>query len=219
MSTLQNQTQESFTIQAAKSVNSILEKIFSKLWNWTFTKKPKAFSGLLLGFLIRDEQPTKYKVFLSQKQRHRHTLLLGRNGTGQSSLIDWLIGRDIKAGRGFLAIKFHDDHKRILAAIAAEEKRTGKDLSDRTIIVDPSDPVYSVGLNPLAIQDGLSAFIQIAEISNTIRSHAHLESFGPQTEELLRNSLHVLSDNHLTLAELASFLTNSAFRSGLMNKV
>src|ERR1700680_282864 len=163
MSTLQNQTQESFTIQATKSVNSILEKIFSKLWNWAFTKKPKTFSGLLLGFLIRDEQPTKYKVFLSQKQRPRHTLLLGRNGTGKSSLIDWLIEQDIKAGRGFLAIKFHDDHKRILAAIAAEEKRTGRDLGEKTIIIDPSDPVYSVGLNPLEIKAGLSTFIQIAE--------------------------------------------------------
>jgi len=57
------------------------------------------------------------------------------------------LSQDIKAGSGFLAIKFHDDHKRILAAIAAEEKSTGKDLSGKTIIIDPSDPLYSVGLN------------------------------------------------------------------------
>ena len=183
-------------------------------------RRPKTFSsGLLLGFLIRDDQPTKYKVFLNQKQRARHALLLGRNGTGKSSLIDSLIEQDIKAGRGFLAIKFHDDHKRILSVIAEQEKKTSKDLSSKTIIIDPSDPLYCVGLNPLEISSGLSTFIQIAEISSVIRSHAHLENFGPQTEELLRNSLHVLADNRLTLVELAPFLTNAAFRLSLMPKV
>jgi hypothetical protein len=220
MNTLQSQNQQSLTIQSFKFMNGLIERIFSRLWNWVFSKKPKALSsGLLLGFLIRDDRPTKSKVFLSQKQRARHTLMLGRNGTGKSSLIDCLIEQDIKAGRGFLAIKFHDDHKRILSAIAEQEKRTDKDLSDRTIIIDPSDPKYCVGLNPLEIRSGLSAFIQIAEISSVIRNHAHLENFGPQTEELLRNSLHVLSDNSLTLVELAPFLTNSAFRLSLMKKV
>ncbi len=216
---MQNQAQESPAIHVTKFMSHILENIFSRLWNWTVTRRPKAVSsGLLLGFLIRDDQPTKYKVLLSQGQRTSHALALGRTGTGKSSLIDSLIEQDIKAGRGFLAIKFHDDHKRILAAIAAEEKHTGKDLGGRTIIIDPSDLVHSVGLNPLEIKAGLSTFIQIAEISNTIRSHAHLENFGPQTEELLRNSLHVLADNGLTLIELAPLLTNTAFRLSLMQK-
>jgi Type IV secretion-system coupling protein DNA-binding domain len=197
-----------------------LEKTFARCWNWLFMRKHKTFSsGLLLGFLIRDDRPTKCKVFLSQKQRARHTLMLGRNGTGKSSLIDALIEQDIKAGRGFLAVKFHDDHKRILSVIAEQEKKTGKDLSSRTIIIDPSDPLCCVGLNPLEISSGLSTFIQIAEISSVIRSHARLESFGPQTEELLRNSLHVLADNRLTLIELAPFLTNATFRLSLMPRV
>lgn len=217
---MQSQSQESLTIQTFKFMNGLVERIFSRFWNWIFSRKPKALSaGLLLGFLIHDDRPTKYEVFLSQKQRARHTLMLGRNGTGKSSLIDSLIEQDIKAGRGFLAIKFHDDHKRILSAIAEQEKKTGKDLSSRTIIIDPSDPLYCVGLNPLEISSGLSTFIQIAEISSVIRSHVHLENFGPQTEELLRNSLHVLADNHLTLVELAPFLTNAAFRLSLMPRV
>jgi hypothetical protein len=201
-------------------MNQFVEKLIARSWNWLTSKKPpKAASGLLLGFLVRDERPTKYRVFLGAKQRPRHTLMLGRNGTGKSSLIDFLIEQDIRAGRGFLAIKFHDDHKRILSAIAAEEARTGKDLSSRTIILDPSDILYSVGLNPLEIVSSLSTFVQISEISAVIRSHARLESFGPQTEELLRNSLHVLADNQLTLTELGCLLTNTTFRLSLMNKV
>src|ERR1700739_2373486 len=220
MNTLQTPHQESLTNQTFKLTNVLVEKLFSRTWNGFLSRKPKEFSsGLLLGYLIRDDRPTKYKVYLSQKQRARHTLLLGRNGTGKSSLIDYLVEQDIKAGRGFLAIKFHDDHKCILSAIVEQEKKTGKDLSSRTIIIDPSDPLYCVGLNPLEISSGLSTFIQIAEISSVIRSHAHLENFGPQTEELLRNSLHALADNRPPLVELAPFLTNTTFRLSLMNKV
>jgi hypothetical protein len=207
-------------VEAFKFMNIFLEKIVSRLWNWIANRGHRSpATGLLLGYLVRDDRPTKYRVFLSSTQRPRHTLMLGRNGTGKSSLIDCLIEQDIKAGRGFLAIKFHDDHKRILAVIASEEKRRGTDLSDRTIILDPSDIEYSVGLNPLEIRSGLSTFIQISEIASVIRSHAQLDSFGPQTEELLRNSLHSLADNQLTLAELAQFLTNTAFRLSLMTKV
>jgi hypothetical protein len=220
INTVPNRNEESLLIQTFRFMNHLFEKIFSRLWNWIFVKRSRARSaGLPLGFLVSDDRPTKYRVFLSQRQRVTHTLLLGRTGTGKSSLIDSMMEQDLRAGRGFLAIKFHDDHKRILAAIACEEKRTGKDLSDRTIIIDPSDPGCSVGLNPLEISSGLSAFIQIAEISSVIRNHAHLENFGPQTEELLRNSLHVLADNHLTLVELAPFLTNAAFRLSLMPRV
>lgn len=214
------QSRPSLFFQIFMLMNQFVEKAIARMWNWlTSRKRSGGALGLLLGHLIRDDRPTKYKVFLSQKQRARHTLLLGRNGTGKSSLIDSSIEQDIKAGRGFLAIKFHDDHKRILSAIAEHEKRTGKDLSSRTIIIDPSDPLYCVGLNPLEISSELSTFIQIAEISSVIRSHAHLENFGPQTEELLRNSLHVLADNRLTLIELAPFLTNATFRLSLMPRV
>src|SRR5258708_2276180 len=201
-------------------MNALFEKFIARLWNWVATKRPRATaSGLLLGFLIRDDHPTNYRIFLRQKERARHTLMLGRNGTGKSSLIDCLIEQDIKTGRGFLAIKFHDDHKRILSVIAAEGKRTGKDLSGRTIIIDPSDPLYSVGLNPLELRSGISTFIQVAGISSVIRNHVYLENFGTQTEELLRNSLHVLSDNQLTLVELAPLLTNGTFGLSLMNKI
>jgi hypothetical protein len=220
MNSLPHENQRSLILQTFTLMSHFMEKLIARVWNWFFAKRPKdQSSGLLLGSLIRDERATKYRVYLGQKQRPRHTVMLGRNGTGKSSLIDSMIEQDIRAGRGFLAIKFHDDHKRILSAIALEEKRTGKDLSDRTIILDPSDIEYSVGLNPLEVRSGLSTFIQVAEISTVIRSHAHLDSFGPQTEELLRNCLHVLADNGLTLIELAALLTNTTFRLSLMNKV
>ena len=39
-----------------------------------------------------------------------------------------------------------------------------------------------------------------------VRFTWHLDSMGPRTEELLRNSLYVLADNSLTLLELSPLL-------------
>jgi hypothetical protein len=46
-----------------------------------------------------------------------------------------------------------------------------------------------------------------------------LDSLGARTEELLRNALHVLADNGLTLLEISPLLTHAAFRAACLNRV
>ena len=84
---------------------------------------------------------------------------------------------------------------------------------------EPGDPVFSVGLNPLEGHPGDDRFVQIVEFANTLRERWHLESFGARTDELLRNSLYVLSENGLTLIELTPLLCNSAFRTKCLERV
>ena len=81
------------------------------------------------------------------------------------------------------------------------------------IVVEPSDLDFSVGLNPLEQQNGSERFVQIAEFAQVFKQRWHLESFGARSDELLRNSLHVLAENGLTLLELAPLLSHSAFRA------
>jgi hypothetical protein len=97
--------------------------------------------------------------------------------------------------------------------IAARERALRQDLSHRLIVIDPSDPDFSPGLNPLEGQTSASRFIQIAEFSEILKERWHLDTFGARTDELLRNALFVLSENDLTLVELGSFLADRAFRS------
>ncbi|HEX3741500.1 MAG TPA: type IV secretory system conjugative DNA transfer family protein, partial [Terriglobales bacterium] len=52
-----------------------------------------------------------------------------------------------------------------------------------------------------------------------LKARWNLDSFGARTEELLRNGLHVLADNGLTLLELSPLLTSAAFRAGCLNRV
>jgi hypothetical protein len=102
----------------------------------------------------------------------------------------------------------------ILGLIADEERRTGRNLSDRLIIIDPADRTSSVGLNVLSGGDEQAGFVQIAEIAQLLKDRWQLDTLGVRTEELLRCGLHVLRDNDLTLLELIPLLTipNLRFR-------
>ena len=143
----------------------------------------------------------------------------GKTGQGKSFLIRNFLRQDIEGGTGFLLADLHGDLvPYALAAVGAHERRTNRDLSSRLIVVDPADPDFSVGLNVL---EGSHAnpFVQIAEFTHILKKRWHLETFGARTEELLRNSLHVVSDNNLTLVELGPLLSNEAFRSACMARV
>src|SRR5713226_6859545 len=105
----------------------------------------------------------------------------------------------------------------LLRLVAAEERRTGADLSEWLIVIEPADPEFSIGLNVLEPQAGQQNYVQLAEFAQILKARWNLDSFGARTEELLRNSLHVLADNGLTLLELGPLLTNAAFRGACLN--
>ena len=101
----------------------------------------------------------------------------------------------------------------LLKLIAQEEVRRRADLSAKLIIIEPADPEFSIGLNVLEHRPGEQMFVQLAEFAEILKSRWHLDHLGARTEELLRNSLHLLADNNLTLTELTMLLTNETFRA------
>lgn len=126
--------------------------------------------------------------------------------------------QDIAKDRGFIYFDLHGDATPFLMqAINARERRERRHLSDKLVLIDPSDPIMSVGLNPLEQES--PDFIRIAEVAEILKRHWALDHFGARTDELLRNTLYALSANNLTLVELVPFLTNGAFRAACLTKV
>ena len=62
----------------------------------------------------------------------------------------------------------------------------------------------------------MQTFRQVSEFTEILKRRWNLDQLGPRTEELLRNTLHLLADNNLTLIETAPLLTNEAFRSACL---
>src|SRR5574337_1210757 len=147
-----------------------------------------------------------------------HIAILGKTGSGKSFLLRHLAEQDIWGDRGFLYFDLHGDATPfLLGTINLRERQERRHLSDRLIIIEPADPLVSVGFNPLEQQE--SEFVRITEFAQVLKERWHLDSFGARTDELLRNSLYALSDNGLTLVELAPFLTNREFRAACLQKV
>jgi Helicase HerA, central domain len=199
-----------------------LEKIIARIWNRDATagRKLPLATGLFLGWRVVDEAVTRAKVTIPIGRRATHIAVLGRTGTGKSSLIRWFCEQDIKAGRGFFVLDIHGElTPAILSLIAAEERRTGADFSERVIVIDPADNTHAVGLNPLEKRQGQDAFVRVSQFAEVLKERWSLHTFGARTDELLRNSLLVLAENDLTLLELGLLLADASFRAACLAKV
>ena len=92
-----------------------------------------------LGLRVSEDQVTKRRVGLSQTRRTMHIALLGKTGTGKSSLLKYLCLQDIEAGRGFVYFDLHGDATPFILqrAIAAQEWKQHEHLSDKLIVISP----------------------------------------------------------------------------------
>lgn len=198
----------------------LLEKLIAGIWNRLRKRgaRVREERGTFdLGFRVADGQVTKRRLELSNSRRAMHIAILGKTGSGKSFAMRHAAEQDIEAGRGFVFFDFHGDAiPFLLRTINRKERQLRKHLNDRLILVDPTDPVVSVGFNPFA---GGENFRQSAEFTIVLRQRWSLDHFGARTDELLRNTLYALSANGLTLLELALFLTHAGFRASCLKKV
>jgi energy-coupling factor transporter ATP-binding protein EcfA2 len=202
-------------------MTNFLEQFIVRIWNRFRSRKREArqeHGSLDLGFRVSDGEVTRRHAGLNNGRRTMHTAILGKTGSGKSSLLRYLSQQDIEADRGFIYFDLHGDATPfLLRTINARERRLRRHLSDKLIIIDPADPIVSVGLNPL--EQGSTDFVRIAEFAQLLKQRWHLDHFGARTDELLRNSLYVLAENGLTLVELAPLLTHNGFRAACLKRV
>lgn len=202
-------------------MKNFLEQLFASAWNRIRGRGRGARSegqGVAIGSRVVDGESLRERVTLTNVERTRHIAILGKTGSGKSSLLRSILAQDIEADRGFACFDLHGEFMPfLLRTINARERQLHEHLSDKLVIVDPTDPLVSIGLNPLEQES--PDFARIAEFSEVLRKRWALDHFGARTDELLRNALFVLSANGLTLVELAPFLVHPGFRAACLKRV
>jgi hypothetical protein len=202
-------------------MTNLLEQIVAGIWNRLRGRGRGARhegGSLNLGYRVADERVTRQRFTLTSRERMRHVVVLGKTGSGKSYLLRYMCQQDIEKDRGFIYLDLHGDATPfLLRTINARERRERRHLRDKVILIDPADPIMSVGLNPL--EQETPDFVAIAEVAEILKRHWGLDHFGARTDELLRNALFVLSANRLTLIELTPLLADSAFRAACLGQV
>ena len=125
------------------------------------------------------------------------TYIIGRSGTGKSTLLASLMARD----DAFALLDPHGDLANQVADAADP---------NRTIYFHHSCPL---GFNPLDRADPLTA----SEIVSAFK-HIWAESWGPRMEYILYNALRLLIDNRATLLHLPRVLSDDRYRAQCLRR-
>jgi len=119
-----------------------------------------------------------YEFGISASNRRRHVYVIGQTGTGKSTLLKSLIAQDIAAGEGLALIDPHGDLvDEVLDLIPGHR-------IDDIIIFDPSDPLYTVGINPFYRVPKDEQALVASNIVAALR-HVWADSWGPRLEYIL----------------------------------
>ncbi len=162
----------------------------------------------LYNFFAKTEYKNHLAVFGMKKgiDRLRHTYILGKSGTGKSTLIGRMAINDIQHGEGVAFVDPHGDAAEILLDYIPEER------IDDVAYLDPSVPGISFWMNPLYVKNPAQGEMVASSIVS-IFSKLYGNSWGPRLEYILRNTLLTLVYKpETTLSDVPRILTNKDFR-------
>jgi len=155
--------------------------------------------------------PSGEVAWLAPTDRRRHLYLIGKTGTGKSTLLFNLMNADAESGRGFALLDPHGD---LAVAIADSLPPERNDV----IYIDPADLAFAAGFNPLhAVAPDQRALVT-AHIVAAFR-HIWGNSWGPRLEYILTEALRLLLDTPgTTLLGLPRLLVDDGYRERLLKQ-
>lgn len=149
---------------------------------------------------------TQRPVGLDMRDALLHTHVLGPTGTGKSTLLANLVIQDINAGRGVVVVEPKGD---LVADVLA---RIPKHRERDVVVLDPSDVVAPVGLNPLS---GGAPELVADQLLSVLRG-LYGDLLGPRTTDVLQAALLTLArSDRATLVALPVLLTDARLRAEL----
>ncbi len=149
-----------------------------------------------------------------QHDRMQHVYVLGKTGTGKSTLLQTLFMQDISAGRGCILLDPHGD---LSSAIARE---TPVCHQGRLRYVDVADEHCVFGYNPLKAVPKELIPLAASGLLETFRHHFGEKAWGSRMEHIFRNTLYALLQyQEASLPDVLRMLSEKEFRAHVLTRV
>lgn len=143
---------------------------------------------------------------IRRHDRRFHMYIVGRTGTGKSTLLETLVRQDIRNGEGLALFDPHGDVVERVFAYASKYRE--KDL----LYFDVPRPDQPLRFNPLQSVPPLKRPVAAAGLLDVFKK-LWSDFWGPRTEHILRNALLALFDQPAaTLADILLLLGDKKFR-------
>src|ERR1700731_3472565 len=124
-------------------------------------------------------------IGLSRADRERHVYIVGKSGSGKSTVLFNLAMHDIMAGEGVAVVDPHGDLAEAIADCIPPER------THEVCYLDAADTEWPVGFNPLAKIPPERHALAASGIVSAFR-HLWGDSWGPRLEHFLFNGVAAL---------------------------
>lgn len=153
------------------------------------------------------------KFGIKLKDRRLHMYVIGKTGTGKSTLLENMIIDDIKEGRGLAIVDPHGETVNHIIDAIPEERV--KDV----IYFNPADKDHTIGFNLLEnVDEDLKPIVASGAVG--VFKKIFGDSWGPRLEYILRNTILALLDYpDSTLLGVMKVLIDKNFRAKVVASI
>jgi type IV secretory pathway TraG/TraD family ATPase VirD4 len=147
------------------------------------------------------------RVFgIKNEDRFSHVYIIGKTGTGKSTVLETMALQDLERGNGFALIDPHGD---LVARIAA---RISASQRDRVIYLNTTDPTQPYGYNPLHHVSEDRIALAASGMMGVFKK-MWPDAWGVRMEHILRNVLMALLEQpDATLHDVLRIFSDNEFR-------
>ena len=184
---------------------------------WTGAKKGEPPLNLplsastIIGEIIFREVSTRFGI--KKSDRRKHVYVVGKTGTGKSTLLKNMIIQDMRAGEGVAVLDPHGQLIDELLDFVPEER------IDDVVIFNPADADYPISLNMLEMVDPKQRTLMADTLVDVFKKY-FADSWGPRLEYILKNCiLTLLEVPNTSLLSITRLLTDRDYRKHIINLI